>query len=112
MKNGSFLMFILMIVSCRSATAQVNTHSPQRIFEEKIVIIERFFTDAYTDGKKITEAAKFLEDVTGIKSDIDYGEPPLISPSKNNLKDWKAWYKKNKKLLYWDEKEEKVKVKE
>lgn len=51
------------------------------------------------------DANKFLATVTGIKANALFAKDEIV-------KEWRAWFEKNKEKLYWDEKEKMVKVKE
>jgi|LakMenE18May11ns_1017448.scaffolds.fasta_scaffold9512324_1 hypothetical protein len=100
------LLIVLVASSCKGAFSQV---SPDTIFQKKLLVIEESFNGKPMDGKKLIDAVNFLQNLTGIKSDIDREYDAIISPSEKNLEDWRAWYNKNRKDLYWDEKEQMVK---
>jgi hypothetical protein len=67
--------------------------------------------DSRGSGEILDNAILFIESLTNIKSDFIPGKEIMLVPSDKNLIDWKKWFKRNKKYLYWDEKEQKVKLK-
>jgi hypothetical protein len=105
MKASIYISLLLLIVSCKSTLSQ---NSPQKIFQNHISVVEQLLKGEEVSNLKTT--IEFLEEITNIKSEVDIGWEIMYSPSEQNLKDWKTWYRNNKKLLYWDEKENKVKV--
>ncbi len=107
MKLLTCICVLLSTISCKSITAQ---NDPQKIFQEHIKVIECLLKGEEVHNLKST--VEFLEETTDIKSEVDFGWEIMYSPTDQNLKDWKDWFKKNKNRLYWDEKEQKVKVKE
>ena len=89
--------------------ASYSQNKAEKIFKNHIRVIENL-----TDEKVIYDldsTISFLENLTGIKSEIYPGFTITYAPSEQNLKDWKSWFEKNKKRLYWDAKSEKVKLK-
>lgn len=105
------LIFILILnTSCSSHSKQNN--KAQIEFLLKLEIIEKFLIEKGTNnGEILDNAILFIESLTNIKSDFIPGKEIMLVPSEKNLNDWKKWYKRNKKCLYWDEKEQKVKLK-
>lgn len=106
MKLSIYLFVLLIFFGCKSVVTQNN---PNQIFEAHLKIIEKLLNEETVE--KLEPSVKFLEEITGIKSEVDIGVELLSFPTEQNLKDWKSWYKKNKSSLYWDDKEQKVKVK-
>ncbi|MCZ8167826.1 MAG: hypothetical protein ACK5RV_00685 [Flavobacterium sp.] len=107
----SLLLFILLLnVCCSSYTKQ--DYKAQKEFLQKLEIIEKFLLEKGTsNGEILDNAVEFIESLTNIKSDFIPGKEITLVPSEQNLKDWKKWYEKNKKRMFWDEKEQKVKLK-
>ncbi len=60
----------------------------------------------------IPPALGYLEDLTGIiyETGGDFIGP--YCPKLSDYKKWRDWFEKNKYKLYWDEKEQKVKLRE
>lgn len=116
MRNIYLTPFLLIIflftgISCNSKNFKQNNKA-QKEYLLNIEIIEKFIVDKGTSNSEILDSAiLFMETVTNIKSDFIPGYEITLVPNEKNLKDWKDWYKKNKKRLYWDENEQKVKVK-
>lgn len=55
------------------------------------------------DQKGLIQAASFFEDITGIKSRLEvtyFGVLP--TKIEESLESWRAWFRKNRRLLYFD----------
>jgi hypothetical protein len=63
------------------------------------------------DAAKVSQAIIFLEQITSIKSQSDGNFFGRFNPTAEDYNNWNTWFKKNKAKLYWDYKENKVKVK-
>jgi thermostable 8-oxoguanine DNA glycosylase len=95
------IFFILILVSCNKRyNCEIDTEFKKR-FDENI----NFLVSTETEGDLIyqtTDKIKviyFLESVTGIKSQIYWGDVFGYRDSKSleeDLKKWKNWYKNNK----------------
>lgn len=78
---------------------------------------ERVFEEALKGNQKdeqLGEACLFFEELTGIKLHVDIftlGYLPRTE-AKNDLVLLRRWYKNNSHLLYWDESEQKVRLKQ
>lgn len=106
----SIITLLFSISNCSSNNFKQNNKA-QSEFLLNIKIIEKFILDKGTNNTEILDSAVlFLERITNIESEKYEGFELYYFPNEQNLKDWKDWYKKNKKRLYWDEKENKVKV--
>ena len=117
MKQYSFILLIILISG--RLEAQVNA---QKLIESQLKVIENYVAEIEKAKRtmRVNEtvtiktdpinAAKFLEEQSGIKCDKEQTYDGMYIPSRKNLKDWKAWYRKNKKSMYWDEKLGKVKI--
>ena len=95
-------------------TSIVIGQNPNRIFKSHLKIIENFLS--LKNGESMTSdkfmpSVLFLEDLTGIKCDMQQGFVMVKEPSQKNLNDWKSWYAENKNRLYWNKTKEKVKIK-
>jgi hypothetical protein len=110
MKKAIYLIFILFANINFGQVQSIN--KAQQIYLENLKIINEFIANKgdINDGEIVDNSIDFLEEITKIKSDFIPAYEIIYTPSEQNLKDWKNWYKKNKKLLYWDEEENKVKV--
>ena len=118
MKKICYIFFLISLFG--KINAQVNV---QKLIEYQLTVVENYLenVEKAKNGKdsnveiknfdKAFDAAKFLEELTGIKSDADEQFDRIYEPSRENLKNWKAWYWKNKKALYWNEKEKKISMK-
>lgn len=80
-------------------------------FNNVYVRIENYYKGAPNSFLK-SEDVKLMTRLTNIEPDYDDNIIIDYIITKNNLKDWRNWYNKNKNRLYWDEIENKVKVKE
>ncbi|MCF6350833.1 MAG: hypothetical protein L3J23_07375 [Flavobacteriaceae bacterium] len=112
MKNIYLLIFLIITLSCKSFDFNNQNYTKsQNIYVENIKLIDGYVLHekVIENGIDLENAALFLEKLTGIKSDVDDFEF-MIDPSEKNLKKWKKWFKRNKEKLCFDEKEQKVKV--
>jgi len=83
-----------------------------KIFCDNLAVIKESVEKKTTvNASKISEAISFLEQVTLIKSTSDGNFFGRFNPTKQDFNNWNQWFKKNKQMLYWDEKEQKVKLK-
>ncbi len=103
-------VFIVICTSCKS-TKEID--KANQVFNEKIELIQNFVRLRMDtiNGEKLYSDILFLEQLTGIKADVTQSFDPIYNPSFKNLKAWKEWYKANKHLMYWDDTEQKVKLK-
>ena len=70
------------------------------------------FSNSDSDGTIDNADVVFIIRLTKIMPDYIEGIDIIYTPTKQNLRDWKKWYNKNKHKLYWDEKEQKVKLRQ
>nr|WP_294793142.1 hypothetical protein [uncultured Mucilaginibacter sp.] len=83
-----------------------------KMFSDHLAVIkESVEKKKPVNASKINEAISFLEQVTLIKSTSDGNYFGRFSPNEQDFNNWNQWFKKNKSMLYWEEKERKVKVK-
>ena len=85
------------------------------LYNLNIIYDYTFYENETWEDKKNREvdvAIDFLEKITHIKCDRTEDFAHLPEPSKKNYWAWKKWFEKNKKRLYWDKKERKVKLKQ
>lgn len=114
-KNILIALFLIFNINC-FGNYSCQAKKAQQEYLNRLIIIERFInlngkkSDIEGDGDLLNEAVEFMERITGIHSNSITGFEILYIPNKKNFIDWKNWYKKNKKLLYWDKTEKKVKV--
>lgn len=98
------LLFFVVFVS-----TTVYSQNAKEVFLVHLDMYENYKKGKYDnqvlDMTTFLDANKFMESVTGIKSNSLFASDEIV-------KDWRAWFEKNKEKLYWDKKEEKVKVKE
>ena len=107
MKNTLLLLLIF------TSTFSFAQQEPKHIFESHLLNIKKVIFAP--DGQIISDddylfSIQFLEDITGIKSDVTQTFEQIKKPSKKNLRAWKRWFKENKNNLYWDEKVNRIKV--
>lgn len=83
-----------------------------RKFLYHLSVIESFVNIGYIDDDSaLRRSYQFLEEITGVKGDVDQQLVVFYTPSKENLRDWKKWFRKNKHKIYWDAGKQKVKIK-
>jgi hypothetical protein len=113
MKNFYLIPFLSIVIlfssiSCISNKFKQNNKA-QKEYLLNIEIVEKFIIEKGTNNTEtLNNSVLFLERITKIKSEKYEGFDLYYFPSEQNLKDWKDWFNKNKKSLYWDEKEQKV----
>lgn len=107
MKKTIYFILFIYISSCKCLKPN---NKAQEDYLFHIKKIENLF-----EGHKTSDLDKsvlFLEGLTGVMSEVNNGIEILYEPTKQNLRDWKKWYNRNKDKLYWDEKEQKVKLRQ
>ncbi|WP_109436434.1 hypothetical protein [Aquimarina sp. AU119] len=110
--NRIYILMLTLIfaISCKS---DQQAEKIDQDINEKMKFIEDFvnFKSDTVDGEKLYSIISFFEQLTDIKSDVTESYDPIYQPTQENLKNWQDWYKENKHLLYWDDQEQKIKVK-
>lgn len=108
MKNTIILCLLFWGV-CQSANSQ---NKAIKIFENNLLIVENYLNSKETKIVELKSSAEFLREISGIEYYVDFDSYELSKvTSKKDLRKWKKWFKKNGEYLYWDENEEKVKLK-
>lgn len=106
----AILAFFCFSCNPKLTKTQVNNKA-QDVFINKVKVVELFLKEQYIEEyKDLEEAIDFFQETTNIQSDVKYQVEKFYTPTEKNLQDWKNWYKINKDLLYWDEKEQKIKL--
>lgn len=121
MKN--ILICSLIIFYCNTSYAQKvksTNKKATKIYKQHLLFIDKYL-DLFDkapigatvdlkdiDTDKFNEAISFLEKLTNIYCDTFYSYIGEGEPSRENYKDWKSWYKLNKKSLYIEN--EKIKI--
>lgn len=101
--NRCFFLLILIFFSC-CKSIKCNEVIACNYYKEMYKRIEK----NYEDIKKNNSTTYYSSDyeiiykLTGVQCDHIIEYDISYYPSKSNLKDWRAWYKKNKHRLYWD----------
>ncbi len=106
-----FSRSLLLLLLCSCAAKKSEHKSASSIYESQITVVEKFLDGKKIKGTGLTDAILFLEELTSIDSEVGDGFVDTYEPTLKNVKDWNEWYKSNKHLLYWDESEQKVKLK-
>lgn len=107
MKTYIYYILFIIFYSCKTVDC-IDTKACNYFFAiyERL---ENFSKNNYVGQIKETDVF-FIEKLTNIECNYTEGFDILYEPTEQNLRDWKKWYDKNKDKLYWDEKEEKVKL--
>ncbi len=106
------IIIILILMSCNNKISDQELELKIQIFFEKhLSVIEKFHNEKDVDGNEIEEAREFLEEITKIESEAEYGFTGAYPPTELDLKKWKEWYSRNKDNLIWDEKNQNIKLK-
>lgn len=104
--------FVTAFFSCKTNSQSVIDKKACSHFESQFSIATTYSKLEGTVIKEDTdEVIHFLEMITEIESEAELGYSGYDPPTENDLKKWQDWYKENKHLLYWDDQEQKVKVK-
>ena len=109
MKKVIYLLLLFVVCSCMG---EQESNKSQVTFKSNIKVIERYLKGETIKGTGLDDSVTFFEELTKIESNIFEGIDKLSDPTEKNLQDWKDWYKINKTKLYWDEKEQMIKIKE
>ncbi|WP_353120430.1 hypothetical protein [Myroides odoratus] len=104
------VIFSFLLISCKSVNC-VDVRACN-YFDKVYERIEDNYNNRNGETIIYSEDYLFLYSLTGIESEYLDGIDFIYIPTKQNLKDWKKWYNKNKHRLYWDEFENKVKLKD
>ncbi len=112
---------ILFSSYCYAQKVESTNKEAKNIYKKHLSIIDQYLDLFETKdtivkiddhiAKGFDSAITFLEKTTAIESDIFSSFDRLYEPSKENYKDWKAWYKLNRKELFLDSGEVKIKGK-
>jgi len=106
MKN----IVLLIIFTIFFANAkQVENSEARHIYMENLNIVKQSVNNK--EGlmlKKVSSAIDFFERLTLIKSESKGDFIGRYRPTKNDLINWKRWYKSNKEKLFWDKTKKQV----
>jgi len=102
-------VLLLLFVSC-NMFSQTSERKVQKLFSKNIKLVENFYKNIDGYSLELKSASKFLVELTKIKPLGLYTYKGLGVLSEADVTDWKNWYKKNKHLLYWDDKSKSIRV--
>jgi len=118
MKPFFICLLIFFSSYCAAQKVASTNKNASKIYKEHLSIIDQYLDLFKTKdtivsiddhvAKGFDKAIIFLEKITSIESDIFSSFDRLHEPSKENYRDWKAWYRLNKKKLYLDADEVKI----
>jgi hypothetical protein len=103
------ILFILFVIFYSCKTIDCNDTKACNFYLEKYNRVENYCNKNFVDTIDNADII-FIVELTKIMPDYIEGIDIVYTPSRKNLKDWKKWYDKNKDMLYWDEIEQKVKL--
>ena len=107
MGNQKLWLFFLLIPLLASCKAQIAT----KIMKENLHVIEmKVHHDSTLNFNEIEPAIIFLEQTTGIKSESNMNYIGRYQPTLNDFNKWSSWFRSNRKRLYWDDVEKKVRI--
>lgn len=110
MKKIILLLFTTTIFSCK--TYQDERNITEKVFLYHLYTVENFVKVGYMDNSEcLYRSIEFLEKLTNIKCESTQQYVDLYAPTNQNIKSWKKWYTKNKTKIYWDETDNKMKIK-
>jgi len=119
MKTVCICLVIFFSSYCSAQKVAPTYKNASKIYKQHLSIIDQYLDLFKTKdtiisiddhiAKGFDDAIIFLEKIPSIESDIFSSFDRLHEPSKENYRDWKAWYKLNRKKLYLDSGEVKIK---
>ena len=105
------IALILSLLSYKSIS-QTYDKKAQSVFNMNLTIVENYFIVGYVeDYSCLNRAIDFLEKISEIKCNVPAEYLTRYEPTNKNIQDWKTWFNRNKNKIYWDDKENKVKIK-
>lgn len=101
------ILLIFSIISCNSQSNEVAKES----FLKNINLLKRSISEKDFNLKDVPKIIEEMETLTSIPSGADGNYFGRLKPLKTDIIKWEEWYKKNSELLYFDDKDKKIKVK-
>jgi len=111
MRKFKILLFTLLIPITLVGSKRIDGRACKVFTKNLGIIKKRLINKPGQDIGKVNHAIDFLEEITGIQSHSDGGFLGRFDPTETDYQNWLHWFKKNNAMLYWDNKEHKVKVK-
>ncbi len=107
-----FLLIVTAFFSCKiNSQTDIDKKACTYFKSQLSIAIAYSKLDGTIIKEDIDKVIYFLELITAIESEAELGYSGYDPPTENDLKKWGNWFKENKHLLYWDDQEQKVKVK-
>lgn len=105
------LVTLILLASCKSVAPSSQDNKGISVFNMNLTVVQNYFLVGYVDDDTcLNRSIEFLEKITQIKCNVPAEYLTRYEPNERNIKDWEAWFKENKQKLYWDDKENKVKI--
>ncbi len=104
--NLFVMLMALLFISCVDKKAC-------KIYVQNLEIIkERLDNKQGQNLMQVDAAITFLEKLTSIRSESNGNYVGRFDPTTHDYDQWLKWFKINNSKIYWDEKDQKVKVKD
>lgn len=100
----------LFIFLAFNTTCRQNSKACEIYFKNLDVIKVRLENKKDLNLMEVYSAIIFFDHLTGIRSHSGGGFAGQFDPTQEDYTNWLNWFKKNKTKLYWDDKEQKVRV--
>ena len=91
--------------------AKLIVKNPNLEYKRFLNIIKKYKKSNSIDIDDLNYAVHFITDVTNIKDNSYSFLPNTKLPRKEIIQKWENWFEQNQKFLFWDKKEQKIKVK-
>ena len=105
--------FLTILLSSLFLINSYQSHNALKLYNQKLKIVrDRLNNKPWQSLGEVKDAITFLEEITEITSHSNGNYFGRYAPTEEDYTNWKNWLKKNKSRLYWDEKDQKVKVKD
>ncbi len=92
--------------------AKLIAKDPNLEYKRFLNIIKKYKKSDSIDIDDLNYAVHFITNLTNIKDSSYNFLPNTELPQKEIIQKWENWFKQNQKFLFWDKKEQKIKVKD
>ena len=113
MRKVFFLILTTTIYSCAQQINNVveddNQFKVDSVFNYYIKVLDTYLVDTSTDSSvRRVHMMHYLEGLTGIMSSGTVTYLGTFTYKRNDVKNWREWYSKNRKYLFWDARKKQI----
>ena len=109
MKSKSILTLVIIFLFFAIASAQKIDSFACKKIENHLEVIDKYLKNKNSDpSRRRVIAIEFLTILTGIPSESDGNYFGQSSPTQKDYNKWSEWYKRNRRYVYWDSKQQAV----